>query len=132
MMRFHLIEVRNLAAVDMVLHGTRVIVAEFAIGVLLPLALGLLSLRWGLDQWLDWSNWQVLLGIWLVTIAANYIPLFLYALSIARAGTAEQEGRPELANARRYGLQQAIILVPLLVVALALAQERGRRKGPSN
>ena len=90
MMRFHFIEVRKLAAVDMVLHGTRVIVAEFAIGVLLLLAVGLVSLRVGLDQSLDWSNWQAVFGIWLVAIAANYVPLFLYALAIARAGTVQQ------------------------------------------
>jgi hypothetical protein len=123
-----MIQVRKLAAVDMVWLSTRVVLIEYALGVLLPLALGLASLGAGLTRSLELWNWQLIFGVWLVTIAANYVPLFLYALAIARAGTVKQEGEPELANARRYGIQQAIILVPFLVVALALAQERGRRK----
>jgi hypothetical protein len=73
-----LIEVRKLAAVDMVWLGTRIVVAEYALGVVLPLALGLVSLVMGLSQQPDLANWQVVFGIWLVTIAANYVPLFLY------------------------------------------------------
>ena len=122
-----LIEVRKLAAVDMVWLGSRIVVAEYALGVVLPLALGAWSIKAGLARQPSASLWQIVVGSWLVTIAANYVPLFLYAHSMARAGTVEQEGRPELANARRYGVQQTMILVPLLVVAVALAQERTRR-----
>jgi len=122
-----MIEVRKLAAVDMAWLGTRVIVTEYALGVMLPLVLGILSLRAGLAQQ-DLVNWQTILGTWLVTISANYVPLFLYAVAIARAGTVQEEGRPEFAHAGRYGIQQAIILVPLFVVLLALVQERMRRK----
>jgi hypothetical protein len=122
-----MIEIRKLAAVDMAWLGTRVIVTEYALGVILPLILGILSIRAGLAQ-LDLLNWQTILGIWLVSISANYIPLFLYAVAIARAGTVREEGLPEFAHAGRYRIQQAIILVPLFVVLLALAQERKRRK----
>lgn len=122
-----MIEVRKLAALDMAFLGTRVIVAEYALGVMLPLALGILSLRWGLAQQ-DLANWQTILGTWLVTISPNYVPLLLYAVVIARAGTVQDEARPEFAHARRYGIQQAIILVPLFVVLLALIQERRQRK----
>jgi hypothetical protein len=66
--------------------------------------------------------------MWLISIAANYLPLFLYAVSIARAGTVKAEGEPELPHARRYGVQQVIILIPFLVVAIAIVQERRRRK----
>jgi hypothetical protein len=90
MLGFRLIEVRKLAAVDMAWLGTRVVVAEFGLGILLPLALGLMSLGAGLSQWPDLFNWQAVFGIWLVAIAANYVPLFLYALAIARAGTVQQ------------------------------------------
>jgi hypothetical protein len=122
-----MIEVRKLAAVDMAWLGTRVIVTEYALGVMLPLVLGILSLGAGLAQQ-DLINWQTILGTWLVTISANYVPLFLYSVIIARAGSAQREGRPEFAHAGRYGIQQAIILVPLFVVFLAFAQERQRRK----
>jgi len=122
-----MIEVRKLAAVDMAWLGTRVIVTEYALGIILPAVLGILSFRSGLAQ-TDKANWQTMLGIWLITISANYVPLFVYAVLIARAGTVRQEGLPEFAHAGRYGIQQTIILVPLFVVLLALAQERKRRK----
>src|SRR5215470_17672520 len=114
MLGITMIEVRKLAAVDMAWLGTRVIVTEYALGVMLPLALGILSLRAGLAQQ-DLANWQTILGTWLVTISANYVPLFLYAVVIARAGTVRVEGLPEFPHAGRYGIQQTIILVPLFV-----------------
>jgi hypothetical protein len=122
-----MIEVRKLAAIEMALLGTRVIVTEYALGVMLPLVLGIFSLRFGLAQQ-DFLNWQTILGIWLVTILVNYVPLFIYAVAIARAGTVQEEGLPEFAHAGRYRIQQVIILVPFFVLLLALAQERKRRK----
>jgi hypothetical protein len=101
-----MINIRKLAAVDMVWLGTRIILAEYALGLVLPLILGLLSIRSGL------SGWKAVLGIWLIAIAANYISLFIYAVLTARAGTVREEA------------QQVIILVPFLVVILALLQER--------
>jgi hypothetical protein len=130
-MPHRLIEIRKLAAVDMAWLGARVIVVEYALGVVLPLALGCLSFRAGLAQSDPW-NWQTVFGIWLITIAANYVPLFIYALSIARARTAQKEGQREFKNARRYGLQQAIILVPFVVVFVALLQERRRALKPQD
>lgn len=117
-----MINIRKLAAVDMVWLGARVILAEYALGVLLPFILGMLSIRSGLFRPVH-STWQILMGIWLVSIAVNYIPLFTYALLIAKGGTVKEEGQPELAHAKRYGLQQVIILVPFLVVILSLLQE---------
>jgi hypothetical protein len=120
------IDIRKLAAVELVWLGPHIILAEYSLGIVLPLALGMFTLRstlWSPNPW----TWQTVLGIWLVTIAANYVPLLLYALSIFRLGSAEVEGRAEMAHARRYGVQQAIILVPFLVVVMALVQERGRQ-----
>ena len=122
-----LVEIRKLAAVDMAWLGARVIVAEYLIGVVLPLGLGVLTHRTLLAAQHP-SMSQTLLGVWLVTIAANYVPLFLYAVSIARAGTAQAEGGPEREHARRYAVQQVMILVPFLVVAVAVWQELRRRK----
>lgn len=122
-----LIEIRKLAALDMAWLGPKVIVAEYALGIILPLALGIFTLHPALSS-PDRLNWQTIFGIWLVAIAANYVPLFLYALSIARAGTVNAEGEPERPHARRYGVQQVIILVPFLVVVVASIQERRRRK----
>lgn len=122
-----MITIRKLAAVDMAWLGTRVILAEYALGILLALILGLISVRSGLFG-LDRSDWEVALGFWLVGIAANYIPLFVYAVLIARGGTVKQEGQPEFAYAKRYGVQQVIILIPFLVVVLTLVQEGRRRQ----
>jgi hypothetical protein len=117
-----MINVRKLAAVDMALHGARVMVAEFALGIALPLVLGLFSIRAGLFAGAP-SWWETALGLWLVGIAANYVPLLIYAVAIARGRTVKQEGQSELAQVKRYGIQQMIILIPFLVVVLALVQE---------
>ncbi len=117
-----MIDIRKLAAVDMALHGARAIIAEFALGVAIPLILGLISIRavvLGLVQ----SGWATVFGFWLIGIAANYVPLLIYAVVIVRSGTVKEEGQPELAHAKRYGIQQVILLVPFLVAILALWQE---------
>jgi hypothetical protein len=61
-------------------------------------------------------------------ISANYVPLFLYAVSLARSRTVQAEGKPEFRHARRYGVLQTIILVPFLVVVVSTIQEFQRRK----
>lgn len=122
-----LVQIRKLAALDMAWLGPKIIVAEYAFGILLPLALGVFTLHSTFSS-SHWLNWQTFLGLWLISIAANYLPLFLYAVSIARAGTVKTEGEPERPHARRYGVQQVIILIPFLVVAISVVQERRRRK----
>jgi hypothetical protein len=68
--------------------------AEYSLGIVLPAALGLWSLVVGLSQQVDLCSWPVLGGVWLVMIAANYVPLFLHALALARAGTVQEVARP--------------------------------------
>jgi hypothetical protein len=121
-----MISIRKLAAVDMAWNGTRFILIEFALGIVLPLFLGLLSLRAGLFAPVR-TPWEWVLGLWLVTIGANYVPLFIYAVLIARGGTVKEEGLPEVAHARRYGVQQVMILVPFMVVIVAILQEMRRK-----
>jgi hypothetical protein len=125
-----LIDVRKLVAVDMAVLGSQVSVSAFALGIVLPFLFGVFSLVLNFMHPTT-SGWQVALGFWLVFIAMNYVPLFVYALSIIKGGTVRQEAQPELGHVSRYGAQQAIILVPLLVVALALVQERQRRQAVS-
>ena len=104
----------------------RVIVAEYTLGIVLPLILGLISVRASLFGPVH-SGWETVLGFWLVSNAANYIPLFIYAVLIVKGGTVKGEGQPELTNAKRYGVQQVIILIPFLVVIMALVQEGYRQ-----
>lgn len=122
-----MINIRKLAAVDMMLHGTRLILAEYAIGIALPLVLGLISIIPGFFNFTQ-SGWQTVLGYWLVSIAVNYIPLFIYAVIIARGGTVKAEGEPVLAQIKLYNIQQLIIFIPLLVAILTLIQEAQRLK----
>ena len=109
------LNVRKLVALDMSFLGTRIIVAEYAAGVLLCGALGILSLRKG----------ALILGVPLLWVGLNYVPLFLHSVDLARRGSARQEVAAELAEpskARSYSWRQLWILVPFAVVALATAQ----------
>jgi hypothetical protein len=64
-------------------------------------------------------------------IALNYVPLLLYAISIVRRKSAQQEVAFELEHkeiyARKYTLQSLLLLLPLVVPILSLLQERQKR-----
>jgi hypothetical protein len=122
-----MVNIRKLVAVDMVLHGTRFIVAEFAIGVILLLVLGYVSIFAGFFNFAQ-SGLQTVIGYWMLGIAVNYIPLFIYAVLIARGGTVKAEGEPELVHIKRYNVQQLIVFIPLLIALVALIQEVQRQK----
>ena len=111
----------------MALHGPRLIISEFAIGVLVPAVLGFFSIRAALAGAAPF-NWTLATGLWLIGAAVNYIPLLVYAILIVRGGTLETEGHAEMAEIKRYSLQQFIILLPFVVAVVALLQERSRRK----
>jgi hypothetical protein len=124
-----MIDIRKLAALDMALHGRRLIVGEFAFGVIGGIAGGLWSIGIGIDHG-DVSYARVAFGTWLVCIGLNYVPLLLHSLTLLRPGAVEEEGRPEVPYVRRYNVQQLIVFVPLLVVAVAAIQELARRRRP--
>ena len=108
------LNVRKLVALDMAFIGTRVIVAEYPAGVVLPALLAVLSLRQG----------NLLFGLPLLWIAVNYVPLFLHSVDLARKGTARQEVGGVLD--RSYSWRQLWILVPFAVVLFALSQRSTR------
>jgi hypothetical protein len=114
------INVRKLAALDMAFHGPKLIIGEFAIGVCLPLGLGVLSLFRG------HARWQSFFGIYMLFLALSYLPLLIHAIFIARKGRVRQEVEAELASGRdelmRYQRQMFWLLVPLVVPALAIMQ----------
>jgi hypothetical protein len=118
------INVRRLAALDM--HGTRgtrrrrrVILAEFALGTVAGVALGAWALTWG-------GVADVVLGIWLLGLAANYLPLTAHVLALWHPGALEAElaGADLGAELRHYTRAQVWVLVPFWVAGLALAQAR--------
>lgn len=128
----NIINVRKLTALDIVFHGPNFILAEFALGVFICAAFGIFSLYMGFFHSSQHSLFMTIMGCCLLWIALNYIPLFLYAISIVRHKSAEQEVAYELAYKHKYAvkytLQSAIlILAPLGLLILAVYQELQKR-----
>jgi hypothetical protein len=119
------INLRKLAAIDIAFLGSKVIIAEFAGGVLLCGVLGMFVLSQG------GSFIQLVLGVYLVSLAINYVPMLIYAMSLARDNNARAELGQELNDKRRlmakYRRQSLLLLVPLLVPILALSQRRHKQ-----
>jgi hypothetical protein len=126
-----IINVRKLAALDIVFHGPKFILIEFALGEFGCAALGLFSIYFGLFLSPNHSLFSTVLGCFLLWIALNYVPLLLYAISIVRHKSAHQEVAFELEHkdryAAKYTLQSALLLVPLAMPILAGYQELQKR-----
>ena len=80
---------------------------------------------------------RLVLGAYFLCLAINYVPLLLYGIAVARRGSARQEAAAELAekdgrSARRYGTQSLLLILPLVIPALALAQEMLGRRGAAH
>lgn len=125
------INVRKLAALDIVFHGKTFILVEFALGVFGCAAFGLFSIYFGFFHGPNHSLFAVIMGCFLLWVALNYVPLLLYAISIVRHKSAHQEVAYELAHkdkyAGKYTLQSLILLLPLALPVLAVYQELQKR-----
>jgi hypothetical protein len=124
------IDVRTLAALDIVFHGRVFIVAEFVFGIGGCGAIAVSILRPG-----HLGLAQALLGCCFLGIALNYVPLLLHALSLARRGSARADAAEALADPARsrrlYTLQGALfIITPYVLFILAILQEGRKRAGP--
>src|SRR5215469_10608878 len=97
-----IINVRKLAALDIVFHGPKFILIEFGLGVFGCAALGLFSIYFGLFHGPNQSLFAAIMGCFLLWVALNYVPLFLYAISIVRRKSAHQEVAFELEHKDRY------------------------------
>ena len=117
--------IRKLAAIDIVFHGSRFIVAEFLAGVFGPLLLGLLSLLRGR------AAWQTVMGVYMLLLAVDYVPLAIYAIILRRKGSARDEMAGELEQPEtpsKYFRLSLLLLIPLVVPLRAIVEElRGRR-----
>ena len=113
---------RKLAAIDIVFLGYKLVFAEYACGVFLSVTLGIFVL------FRSHSPWQVAIGIYLICLGFNYLPLFAFAISIASQQNARAEMAGELSEPRsamsKYRRLSLLLLVPMLVPALLLAGKR--------
>jgi hypothetical protein len=120
----HVINVRKLAAIDLYFLGPKIILLEFGLGVPIMLTLGILSLRVGAFR--THATWQIVLGVYLLLLAINYIPMLWCAIDIARHATAAAELGDELqdepAAMRKYRRQSLWLLVPLAVLVAWITQ----------
>jgi hypothetical protein len=115
---------RKLAAIDIVFLGYKFVLAEYAVGVFLSAALGVFVLFRG------HSFWQVVLGIYLICLGINYIPMLAYTLSIANKESARAELAGELSDKAgamaKYRRQSLLLLVPFAPPTLAIIQRQAR------
>lgn len=119
-----MIDFRKLAAVDIAFLGSRLILAEFSVGVFASLALGVFTLL------RSHSVGGIALGSYLLCIGINYVPLLLFAIRLVRLDSARYEIAEEMTDERRmfrkYRRQSLLLLVPLAVPVLVAARELKR------
>ena len=122
-----MIEFRKLAAIDIAFLGYKLVLAEYLCGVFLSGALGLFVLYRG------HSFWQVCLGIYLICLGINYVPLLAHTLSIGNREAAGSELGAALNDARtamaKYRRQSLFLLVPVFPVLFALASRASSTTG---
>ncbi|MFI5271485.1 MAG: hypothetical protein ACHQ4H_00450 [Ktedonobacterales bacterium] len=124
-----MITIRKLAALDLVFHGRTFILIEFGFGVVFCGALGVWLLAIGAQSGAADAAPRLLFGAYALSIGINYVPLLLYAIALARRNTARAEVAAELEQkgaVRKYSLQQLLLLVPLVIPILTVAQEIGK------
>jgi hypothetical protein len=128
MMRHNsMINVRKLAALDIVFHGPKFILIEFALAVFICASVGL-SILHGANH----SPFNVILGSFFLGVSLNYLPLLLYSISIVKHKSAQQEVAYELEHkdsyAGKYTLQSIVLLLmPLAMLLLAVYQNVGKQ-----
>src|SRR5215831_7104881 len=111
---------RQLAAIDIVFLGFRLVVGEYVFGVVFSMALGIFVLL------RSHSIWQVGLGAYLICLGLNYVPMFAYTISIANKQNAGAELGEELKESRRamakYRRLSLLLLVPLSLPVLSIVR----------
>ena len=118
--------IRKLAAIDIFFLGYKLVVAEYAGAVLFSPALGVFTLL------RSRSLGQIVLGIYLICVGINYVPMLAYTLALGNKQSAQAELGDELAERGKampkYRRVSLLLLVPLWVPILAVAD--GRLKSP--
>jgi hypothetical protein len=116
---------RKLAAIDIVFLGYKIIVAEYACGVLLSAALGIFVLVRG------HTLWQFLLGVYLICLGMNYLPMLIFSIQLGGENGARGELGGELSYRRyvmaKYRRVSLWLLVPLAAAFIVLRPKLSTR-----
>ena len=126
-----MLNVRKLAAIDIAILGLLPVIAEFALGVIGSLAMGIfVALR-------SRGIRGMVLAAYLVALGINYVPLLFHALSLRDRSRARREMDDELGAdpriaMRRYRRGSLLLLLPFVVPVLALVQRRGQQPARSH
>ena len=124
------LNVGRLVQLELAFLGPGLIVGEYAVGVVLPLVFAGLSLSYAVRTQSPILSWPVLLGLELVAIGLNYVPLLIEAWrghsDRDRIALTRSEIRRDSAEARAYGLRQLWILVPAAIIAFELRRSAPR------
>ena len=108
-------DLRKLAALDIVSLGYKLILAEYAFAVVFSTALGIFVLA------RSHSGWQIALGIYLVCLGINYIPMLVWTIAFRNRQNARAEVADALANKNKsfasFRRQSLALLIPLVPVA---------------
>lgn len=94
--------VRKLAAIDILFLGFKFAFVEYVFGVLFSIALGVFVLFRG------HTTGQIALGIYLLSLGINYVPMVVYTLSIANKQNAVAELGDELNDKSRAMSKYAV------------------------
>lgn len=113
---------RKLAAIDIYFLGSKLIVFEYALGVVGLTFFGAWSILYAIAH--GRSPWMLAFGAYLIAIGLNYVPLFVFAVGIAREHNACDILGTELADRshamRKYRRQSLLLLVPFAVLIASL------------
>lgn len=128
--RKRFVNIRKLAAMDIVLHGSRFILIEFGAGAIFCGFFGVLSLLIYFTSPTH-PGFSLIMGCILSWLALNCVPLLLYAIDMIRHKSVRRELAFELLHkdhyARLYTRQSVLLLLPLIVPILAIHQEFQKR-----
>lgn len=117
-----LISIRNLAIIDMALHGRRFILIEFLGAVIIAFTIGgyilLNALTKGHGIWI---------AVTICGIGFNYLPLAIYALRF-KTGQHIDEKLLSGQSKKKYTIQSLLLLIPFLIMGIAVFQAFTRSK----
>ena len=117
--------IRKLAAIDILFLGFKFAFVEYVFGVLFSMALGVFVL------YRSHTAGQIGLGIYLLSLGINYVPMVVYTISIASRENAAAELGEELNDKPRamskYRRLSLFLLVPLVFPIRALSALRRKQ-----